>query len=320
MGFGSTVRNSELVARCEQLLTPFGQHFVVPAARSSFDSTLSRSSFGVVRLHGVSGCPLGEAHLAKLRSKATAALHIRPSGVSSMLRVSLADPMGADPGFYQFWCVIRDARRLRLKSVGVLQAWRQFMQMFSGTTFHGPFSKMILVFSQVGWSVQWPPAFRDHQGVCHDLLRLPLRFEGWLRMLGFSLSPRSTAIAKPCGNCWASINAWSSSILPSQVFVKFDLTKSGVCQRCGQPDTVEHRVRFCARCTHLRSDHRWICDSWGSLPDSLTHHLLLPANPHLPRVTGMLVDLPDLTGDFHGSGLLATNIRSPSSELPLGVW
>ena len=120
------------------------------------------------------GAPLAEHHIAKLRAKATSALRIHPSGVSSMLRLSLHEPCDVDPGFYQLWTVLRDARRLCVKSAGILDAWKQFMSGYDGRTFHGPFFKLILTLSQIRWAVDWPPLFRDHNGHIHHLLHMPV--------------------------------------------------------------------------------------------------------------------------------------------------
>ena len=75
---------------------------------------------------------------------------------------------------------------------------------------------------------------------------------------------------------------------------KFDLAQDGHCQSCGVPDTVQHRVCHCPGHTVA-----WVCEHWDRLPDALTHHLLPPANPHLPGLRRLLHNLDDSTGCFH---------------------
>ena len=262
--------------------------------------------------------------MAKLRAKASAALKIHPSGVSAMLRLSLAQPMESDPGFYQLWQVLLDARRLCGKSLALLHDWRQFMSSYDGGTYHGPFSKLILTLSQVQWSVQWPPMLLDHRGRCHDLLLIPsallrlLAEEAWLEYVSSQHRHRKTMrqlhgihgrLAKQVRMGLSPVHSARVASVQAGAFVfsaahaKYDATKDGLCVLCQVPGTVEHRLRYCTAFSAARRQHQWICDAWDDYPDCVTHHMLPPANPHLPAVQQLLMDLPDLTGDFHCSGL-----------------
>ena len=59
------------------------------------------------------------------------------------------------------------------KHADVVMHWRQFMRQFDGRIYHGPFSKLLVVLSQVGWHIANPPAVVDHQGLCYNLLTMP---------------------------------------------------------------------------------------------------------------------------------------------------
>ena len=323
LSFSSVVRNSALTKRCDEL-EPLWAALKRSRSPLCFKLGALPVKFWSKALHGASGCPLAEHHIAKLRAKATSALRIHPSEVSSMLRLSLHEPCDVDPGFYQLWTVLRDARRLCVKSAGVLDAWRQFMSGYDGRTFHGPFSKLVLTLSQVRWAVEWPPLFRDHNGHTHHLILMPsaqlrrLAEEAWMTYVSERHCHRHTmhqlqgicrtlavqvrdGLSPPDTARVASVQA--GAFLFNAAHSRYDMSKSGDCAHCGVPDTVEHRICRCTRYSHVRRPHQWVCDQWPSLPDSVTHHLLPPGNPHCLELRQLFLDLPDLTGDFHCSGM-----------------
>ena len=100
LSFGPKTRNAALVDRCHALSPVWA---ALKRSRAPLQLKL-RALVGKCwprALHGISSCPLATNRLAQLRAQATAALRIRPGGVSSLLRLSIAQPMCADPGFYE---------------------------------------------------------------------------------------------------------------------------------------------------------------------------------------------------------------------------
>ena len=264
-------------------------------------------------MYGISGCPVSDGHLHQLRLSAARALGPLKSGASAVLRLSLATPADADPGMYQLWTVLHTFRRMCFKQPSVLPAWRAFMHSYDGTTFQGPFSKLLTTINQVGWELLDPPTFRDHEGLSHSLLEVPasllrrLAERAWLNFVAVSHRHRQTmldldsldaCVLRHDAGCLSALDAARRAALQSGTFMfesahaRFDLTKSGLRPHCQLPDTREHRVCYCPRFAAARAPHQATCDRWSTLPVCLTHHLLVPANPHSRELRSLLHALP----------------------------
>ncbi|CAE7673569.1 unnamed protein product [Symbiodinium sp. CCMP2592] len=254
-------------------------------------------------LHGIAGCPIGDGQL------------IEP--------LSIAPDMTADPGFYQLWACARDLRRMAGKLPNFVGQWRQLMSLYDGRSLQGPFSKLVAVLSQVGWSILQPPWLLDHEGLRHNFLTVPqallrrLLENAWLQFVARNHLHRKTMsdldgldpalLCADTSRLSALDNARLASVrsgafLFGHMHSHYDLTKSGACALCGVPDTVEHRIRVCPANEALRAGHDWLWERWPTLPVALTHHLLPPANPHLPRFRLLLQHVTDTSGIFFCSG------------------
>ncbi|CAE7028137.1 unnamed protein product [Symbiodinium sp. CCMP2592] len=322
MSFGPRIRNAAMKDRCAAL-GPLWAALRRSQTPGCLKLQTLPGKFWAQALHGISGCPFPEAQLSRLRSAATAALGIRPGGVSSMLRLSIAEPSTADPGFYQLWTCARDFRRMAGKLPNFVLQWRTFMDSFDGRTTHGPFTKLVTVFAQVGWSIQHPPWILDHEGLEHNFLTVPLVLlrrlleHAWLQFVARSHNHRQgmsdlkgldPGLLKADQKQLSALNSARYASVRAGAFLfghmhsHYDLTKDGLCSRCRVPDTVEHRCRSCPHYSHLRVEHQWAVDQWDSLPVSLTHHLLPSANPHLVTLRSLLHRAVDTTGVFFCSG------------------
>ncbi|CAE7670713.1 unnamed protein product, partial [Symbiodinium sp. CCMP2456] len=274
-------------------------------------------------LHGIAGCPLSEAQLNQLRSAATTALRIRPGGVSSQLRLSIASPPTADPGFYQLWTCARDLRRMAQKLPNFLASWRQYMNAHDGRALHGPFTKLVAVLGQISWSIGQPPLVIDHEGLSHNLVAMPsallyrLLVHAWLQYVArchthrkqmADLNGLDPALLQADAKQLTALDTARYASVRAGAFLfghqhsHYDLTQTGCCESCGVPDTVEHRIRYCPVYSHIRQPYQWAVDRWDSLPKALTHHLLPSANPYLPTLRRCLHELADTTGVFFCSG------------------
>ena len=267
-------------------------------------------------LHGISGCPLSDAHLSRLRAAATSCLGIRPSGASSMLRLSTASPMEADPGFYQVWVVMMDVRRMCQKLPRLLGQWTQWMQGYQGKLTQGPFSKLIQCLSQLGWSVQAPPLVTDHEGLVLDLVVTPKALvrrrveHAWLQHVARAHQHRDTmkqltsldvqllrldkAGMTPLDQARLAALQTGAFLTPAS-HSKFDNTLTGLCACCHVPDTISHGLRYCPKFQELRAPYASVLESWDQLPVCVTHHLLFPENPHYRDLRVRLQALPDQT-------------------------
>ncbi|CAE7325636.1 unnamed protein product [Symbiodinium sp. CCMP2456] len=320
--FGSRVRNATLQGRCAAL-SPLWDALRRSRAPTGLKLSVLPKKCWARALHGIAGCPLGVSHLSALRAQATAALKIRPGGASSLLRLSIAPDMCADPGFYQLWRCVCDMRRMACKLEGFLRMWREFMASYDGRALPGPFTKLVQVLSQVGWSIGSPPVAWDHEGLQHDLVCAPAamlrrRLEhAWLRFVAFSHRHRATmgdldgldpSLLHADAKGLSALDTARQAALRSGAFIfdnvqaRFDVTKSGLCELCGVEDDAEHRVCQCPKFQVVRAPHAWVCSRWHSLPTCMTHHLLPPDNPHLPGFRKLLQGLGDFSGSFACSG------------------
>ena len=197
MLFGRSVRNKALVDRCHALAPIWTKLSRVKCSLRQKLSVLP-AKFWANALHGVSGAPLADGHLAQLRTQATKALRIGAAGVNPLLRLSVELPVAADPGYYEAWCTLTDARRLCSKLPRVLQAWQDFMSGFHGDLFHGPFSKLMVICGRLNWRLLTPPCSEDEEGLQHDLLSMPVQLlshilqRAWLIHVARCVSDRKT--------------------------------------------------------------------------------------------------------------------------------
>ena len=307
-----------MVQRCLDLGPLFGRLRRSPAALFDKLKTLP-VKFWAQALHGASGCPLADTTLSSLRAQAVRALKCAPAGTSAMLRLSIVEPLDADPGFYQLWSSIRDIRRLAAKDSRVLELWAEYMLHFSGQLFQGPFSKLLQVLGQIGWWIDTPPFVVDHDGITHDLLAAPqgsLRQQceqGWLHYVATQHQHRQTmrdldgidlSLIRADNNRLSPLDLARVSALRSGAFMfgachaKYDASKDGLCPLCRVPDDHEHRVCKCPRFKDARGPYTWVCELWPTLPSCLRVHLLPPRNPHLPNLRHGLASVPDRSADF----------------------
>ncbi|CAE7270136.1 aquIMA [Symbiodinium sp. CCMP2592] len=277
------------------------------------------AKFWASALHGISGCPLAEVHLASLRTQAVRALRCCSAGSSPMLRLSTSGLLDADPGFYQLWSSLRDLRRLSVKDGRVIPLWADFVAGFQGSLLPGPFSKLLQVLSQIGWRLEPPPCVTDHEGFQHDLTTAPLPLlrqlceQAWLNHVASLHRHRRTMhdlwgidlpLLQADASRLSSLDKARLAALQSGAFMfgvshaKFDESKDGLCSCCGVPDSPEHRVRSCPLYESARGPYAWVCAEWPSLPECLRTHLLPPCNPHLPALRQQLARLPDRSGQF----------------------
>ena len=347
--FGPAVRNAPLRTRCEALKPLFAR---LSKSRSPLPYKLAAlpARFWASALHAISGCPVTDKQICQLRTAAAKALHVMPAGTSPLLRLSISSPMTADPGFFQLWQCIVDLRHVLHPRSEALDLWRDFMLQYTGRPLHGPFTKLLQAFAQIGWRLDFPPTVQDHDGLCWNLLDLPTHVvrrraeQAWLRFVGHTHQHRVTmvdlrgidlALLRASAAGLSALNLARTHALQAGAFVfdaahaKFDLAKSGMCRLCGVEDTKFHRVCVCPRFQELRAPHVWATSRWPDLPVCLTHHLLAPCNPFVPEVLSGLLGLVDSTGSFFCAGNpLTTNhlftdgscFQHQHGDLNLAAW
>ena len=322
MSFGAPVRNASLRARFQQLV-PLWKKLRRSRAPVSLKLLALPNKFWAKALHGISGVPVSNAELHQLRTAATAAIGIRPGGCSSLLRLSIAEPITADPGFYQLLQCVLDLRRMAVRVPNFLASWRHFCALQDGRALHGPFSKLCSVLAQVGWAVLEPPLVLDQDGLVHNILDLPGPLlcrhlaQAWLWHVAYQHNHRQTladlrgidlALLRDSQRNLSALDLARLSAIQSGAFwcgqqqARFDMFQTGHCTLCGVEDSVEHRLRFCPKFATARLGQEWVLGLWDALPTSLSHHLLPSANPFLPELRRLLLATPDSTGSFFCSG------------------
>ena len=250
-------------------------------------------------LHGAAGCVFAPTHLKHLRTRALQSLGVHTAGANALLRLSLSLPHTADPGFFQLYHTLADLRRICHKTPALLQQWQSFMVHFGGTRFPGPFSKLIQILGQIGWSVVSPPWLRDHDGNLFDVLRLDhkgllaLLRDGWLQYVAHSVTHRkSMADLRGLDPDLVMLDKHSltaldfsrllalqeGAFLSPWAQAKFDSTKKPVCTLCSTPDTQQHWL-VCPRFASLRTDEFQVSVLGQHLPESLKAHLLPSRSP-----------------------------------------
>ena len=316
--FRNGTRNAALVDRCAQL-QPTWQ--ALARARSPLQLKLRTLpvKFWAFALHGAVGCAVSDATLNRLRSSAVRALALNPAGSNALLRLSICLDMQADPGFYHVWSSFRDFRRMLTASNDLALAWKVFCLRHDGALFQGPFSQLMRHMHRLGWTLCVPPLFKDHEGLTHNFLHMPLTLlkrlaqHAWLQWVSSQVRHREhmrllhgiePALLHLDAHRHTPLDAARQAALQSGAFIfpaqhaKFDSSQSGLCPVCQVVDDHRHRVCDCPKFASARLGFPGVAEVWDSLPSSFTHHLLAPADPALAQLRGALHELPDTSGSF----------------------
>lgn len=271
-------------------------------------------------LHGALGCVFAENHVTKLRTQAVKRMGIQLAGSNPLLRLSLASPTTADPGFYQLRSAIFDIRRLCRKSPDLLQYWQFFMKRFEGVLHDGPFSKLISLLNSIGWQILIPPCFRDHDGFIHDLFEIShgtldrLLTDAWFQHVATRVHRKTMAglegldveLTKLDHDKQTPLTLSRVRALQSGAFVsswqhaKFDKTKQPVCQVCLTPDTQTHWLT-CPRFDTQRHECGDLLAWIDSAPPCVTLHLLAPRSPFVQPLKTYFLGLEDACCTFNSA-------------------
>eukprot|EP00438_Fugacium_kawagutii_P026601 Skav213727 [mRNA] locus=scaffold2563:115961:120707:+ [translate_table: standard] len=253
---GLTARWNRL--KCSR--APLSQKFVVLS-----------TAFWPSVLHGSHGSTQSLALLRDLRTAALSSLGVNKAGTNSLLRLSLSGWPTVDPGFWRLKMLVHSFRRLAWKEPILVNGWTLFMLRFEGALYSGPFSQMLAVLNQIGWTVR-PPLVTDHDGVEHHLLHLDSRtldellLDGWLQHVSHEVVHRKQMsdlagldyyLAPPDAQKMSGLELARLGALQSGVFLtpaaqsKFDASKTGQCLHCDTRDDQLHWLS-CPLRAHLR--------------------------------------------------------------------
>ena len=273
-------------------------------------------SFWPAALHGANGSLTSEKLVHDLRVRAMRHLKLHKAGANPYLRLSLCPLPLADPGHWLLHHTVFSFRRLVAKEPVLHQRWISFHRHFDGSLYRGPFSQLIALMSQIGWSVQ-PPHVIDHDGCQHHLLNTPaaalhdLLLDGWLQYIATLVSSRDTMVDL-CGLDTLLVTRLGKHLDPLQLSLlgslqsgsfcaaahhsKYDATKSPICARCGVKDDQAHWL-VCPQYAAIRADiPDWDSTSQEGL--ALKCHLLPSRSPWDIKLKKLFLSIPDTTGSF----------------------
>ena len=295
-------------------------------------------------LHGNDAHLLPPSKFGPLRTRALQALKLNKAGVNPILRLTFSGNMEHDPEFFHIRRTIRSFRRLCGKEPLLCQQWKHFMLLFEGKLLDGPFSKMVSLFSQLGWSLH-PPFFADHDGLEHhfqtiddDLLDLLLE-EGWCQHVVHRCNRTSMnglqGIDPPLVK-WVSLNLTaldtalvaslqSGAFIAGAQHAKFDVTKVATCPHCHNKDTHVHWLT----CPGYAELHENLVDptAWTRLPMATRSQLIPTRNMPALELKRYLHDLPENfewlsspTGSEQHVFCDGSSVRHPNPWLCRAAW
>ena len=298
--------------------------------------------------YGISICAIGWAHIRKLRTEAMKALKWNKAGANAGLRLGLLNDMRADPGFYQVWHVLGTFRGLAGKQPGLLTLWEDYVNHYQGTTYQGPFAKLLEICGYLKWAIQ-PPFLVDRHGVQINWLELDDKIfyrvieDAWTWKLWEDIRARKDMgdiygldrkVITPAARKLQPHQQKTIKVLQDGSFVdcrihtKYDMSKDGRCHFCRGEDTLEHRCAACPALQDIYSDRQTAVALWPQWPRAKKLHLLPSANPFLAEFRQMLAESQEVV-QFQqitsGKGVLHlfTDGSCIGGRLPdysLGAW
>ena len=275
-------------------------------------------SFWPEGLHGALACRFALSHLDGLRRKAAAALGWKLAGSSPAMRFLLCSLPGADPLLWHHKTVLQGFRRMCLGSVDFAAQWQLFWDHYDGSLHSGPYSKLVDLFSHLGWSFETAQCFRDHRGRLWHLLHTPwplmefLLWDAWAKLVATQFRLRKTASDLGDLDPWihgafaASLGALDRarlSALQGGCFIsasqhaRYDASQDRWCSTCGVLDTVDHWFS-CPRFSDLRVDLDGHHESPGAWPQCFRNHLLLSRAGLVDELDCYFLQLDPRVDDF----------------------
>eukprot|EP00438_Fugacium_kawagutii_P028090 Skav211003 [mRNA] locus=scaffold1610:94452:115803:- [translate_table: standard] len=289
-----------------------------------------------------SGSTQGSTLMRDLRAAAMQALGLNKAGANSLLRLTLSGWPTADPGYWRLRMTVRSFRRLAAKEPSLIAGWKLFVDRFDGQLLSGPFTQLILVLNQIGWTV-CPPFFVDHDGFQHDLLQLDttaldeLLWDGWLQHVATEVGHRKDfhdldgldpTLAAPDSNKLSGLELALQGALQSGAFMtsssqsKFDVTKQPRCIHCDEIEDQSHWL-VCPLKSHLQPPV--VEDTWVDRTQALRAHLLPSRSPWVVAWKRVRLQVPDTTKEFHSQPCgpeqhLFTDGAATTGLFPMASW
>ena len=269
-------------------------------------------------LHGCESVRLGEGHFAKLRSGAMTACRWNRPGSSPWVRIALLKTEILDPEFFQLWRSLWLIRRQCSTNHKLRALWALFMTSALASKAQGPFSKLVHLLHDIGWSinehfcVEVPYGFQFNLLECSEAELKCLAAYFWRQKAAKHVKGRRS-LADLDGYEAAHAEQFDRSLSRSDCellcivrdgghFTKDCIShfssESGLCDLCQVEDSREHRFLTCPRYVGAREHFPDLASKWWALKDSLALHGLTSANPFKPLYWQALFALQNYEIEF----------------------
>eukprot|EP00435_Cladocopium_sp_Y103_P066420 s304_g28.t1 len=298
-------------------------------------------------LHGSPACVFADPYVHGLRRAATKTLKLNGAGSNPQLRLSLSDNMQNDPGFYQLHHCVAMWRRMLRKSTDLPPMWQLWHMQYDGKARPGPFTKLMHLLHQIGWSVLTPPMIQDHEQHAWNLMLVDdktlvtMLHDAWCQyisamtkhntmqdLIGMDhflttfeygkLLPKERALlsALQCG-----------AFISSSEHARYDTSKSKLCALCSCEDDRAHWLQ-CPRFQELRLAIPGWCPDNVELPQCGEFiHLFIDGSCTVPKFAALRLAawgvLCATSGDLvalgHLCGITQTIDRAELTSLVVAV-
>ena len=270
-------------------------------------------------LHAIASVPLGECHIASLRSKVMQSLGFDKKGANPLIQMSLITKVRHDPGFHILATTFRAFRKFNIPDIAfpILDALSQ-----GGTSLKapGPCHVFLSRLHSVAWTWIGNGIVSDHEGFQHHILHdaiqtILLRLqEAWFARVGAIVSTRAgfqgMEFANPFLTCHqlTKLNPEDEGllrvVLNGTFFTRDKIHATGRvfskgCPFCSEEDSLIHRHYSCPFFQTLRNNvSTEVFQTLHDMPDCTIQHGWICSPPELVLFRKALMDLPDLTNDF----------------------
>ena len=270
-------------------------------------------------LHGISIVHLGTEHFTKLRTRALEALGIHKMGTTPSIQLACVSHPHHDPGFMAFWQTLKTFRKFCVPEI----AFPVLTLIVASQWSHpkpGPCSVFLARLFEVGWRWSGQGVIHDHEGLPLHVLNDPVQLLyqraicAWQLMVCTNVSSREGFQGLEFADARLTVAKWNKWDNASQGVLRvalngtfFTRNKQWVaghlpninCPWCGEPDSIHHRHWECA---HFQSSRDKLSTQTlrqlHDAPQSLLQHGWIPSSPCGVLYRQLLVELPDLTGEF----------------------
>lgn len=270
-------------------------------------------------LHAIACVPLGDLHVASLRSKVMQSLGFDKKGANPLIQMSLITKVRHDPGFHILITTFRAFRKWCLPDIAfpILDALSQGATSLRAP---GPCHVFLSRLHSVAWTWVGNGIVSDHEGfrhhIPHDAIQtLHLRLqESWYARVGAILSTREgfqgMEFVNPSLTCHKNSNLNPDDegllrvVLNGTFFTRDKIHATGkvltkACPFCKEEDSILHRHFECPVFQDSRNKvSREVFADLQHLPDCTTQHGWICNPPELILFRQELMNLPDFTHDF----------------------